>query len=327
MILLSNIDFLDLRQGLTKNKYYNAFKFPGGEIHFKMENYLTDYFRIQKPKDLKILVNLKSSDDIMLLAIVCDTIRKSWDTKIHVVIPYMAYQQADRDFAEGECFSLATFTKILGSLPINEVTVLDPHSDITGALITAQSIKFNVISNVRLTIAALQQLRPAHKMVEPDNLVSTLMGYYDATLFDDLAIVSPDAGAYKKIFKLAESIKWQGAIETANKYRDTTNGELQIRLSNTDFDGKDVLIIDDICIGGRTFIELAKALKAANVGKIYLSVTHGIFSNRFNELAEHLNGIFTSDSWRTKEEIENMRLTSVTDANWEGFFVNVNPAI
>jgi ribose-phosphate pyrophosphokinase len=44
-----------------------------------------------------------------------------------------------------------------------------------------------------------------------------------------------------------------------------------------DFNGKDVLIVDDICSGGRTFIEISKILSQRNVGKIYLYVTHGIF--------------------------------------------------
>jgi ribose-phosphate pyrophosphokinase len=34
------------------------------------------------------------------------------------------------------------------------------------------------------------------------------------------------------------------------------------------------VIIDDICAGGRTFIELAKKLKAKNCGKIFLIVSH-----------------------------------------------------
>jgi ribose-phosphate pyrophosphokinase len=39
-----------------------------------------------------------------------------------------------------------------------------------------------------------------------------------------------------------------------------------------------ILIVDDICDGGRTFIELAKKLRPMTTGKIKLLITHGIFS-------------------------------------------------
>jgi ribose-phosphate pyrophosphokinase len=59
------------------------------------------------------------------------------------------------------------------------------------------------------------------------------------------------------------------------------------------------VIIDDICDGGRTFIELAKAIKEQREGvEIYLVVTHGIFSAGFTELTKYFNGIFCTDSYR-----------------------------
>lgn len=38
-------------------------------------------------------------------------------------------------------------------------------------------------------------------------------------------------------------------------------------------------MVDDICDGGRTFIELGAALKEKNAGNLYLIVSHGIFSH------------------------------------------------
>jgi ribose-phosphate pyrophosphokinase len=70
---------------------------------------------------------------------------------------------------------------------------------------------------------------------------------------------------------------------------------------------KDVFIIDDICDGGRTFIEIAKAVnevrklsssvKPEHYGKNYLIVTHGIFSAGFGQLAEYFEGIYTTNSY------------------------------
>jgi len=62
--------------------------------------------------------------------------------------------------------------------------------------------------------------------------------------------------------------------------------------------GKTVLIIDDICQGGRTFVELAKALKyeEPNV-EIHLFVTHGFFSNGLHDLIQAgITKFITTDS-------------------------------
>ena len=57
------------------------------------------------------------------------------------------------------------------------------------------------------------------------------------------------------------------------------------------------VIIDDICDGGRTFVELAKVIKEnQSDAKIYLIVTHGIFSAGFNDLNKFFEKIFTTNS-------------------------------
>ena len=56
------------------------------------------------------------------------------------------------------------------------------------------------------------------------------------------------------------------------------------------------LIIDDLCEGGRTFIEIAKAiLLEVEVARIYLYVTHGFFSAGMEELSKYLDGIYVAN--------------------------------
>ena len=64
---------------------------------------------------------------------------------------------------------------------------------------------------------------------------------------------------------------------------------------------KNFVICDDICDGGRTFIEIAKAIQEVRPrsifnDKIYLCVTHGIFSAGFEELEKYFTAIFTTNS-------------------------------
>jgi ribose-phosphate pyrophosphokinase len=123
------------------------------------------------------------------------------------------------------------------------------------------------------------------------------------TLKESLVLISPDAGAYKKIGKLCSKLGWEGELVAANKYRSISTGNIEsLELSKQDFNGKDVLIIDDICIGGRTFIELAKKLREKNVGRIYLAISHGVFSNGFRDLNQYFEEIFCTDSFFNIED-------------------------
>ena len=124
---------------------------------------------------------------------------------------------------------------------------------------------------------------------------------------DNFVLISPDAGASHKIEKIAQAIGYKGDIITCSKERDTegnltkTNVPLKYQINNgnyLEYCSKDFIIIDDIADGGRTFINIAKELKNQNVkGKIYLIVTHGIFSAGFNELSKYFDGIYCTNSY------------------------------
>lgn len=110
-------------------------------------------------------------------------------------------------------------------------------------------------------------------------------------------LISPDAGSNKKIFDLAKLIDYDGEIIRCDKLRDIVTGNIiETIVYKDDLNGKDCLIVDDICDGGRTFIQLATALKQKNCGKIYLIVTHGIFSSGFDDLSDNIDGIFCTNS-------------------------------
>jgi ribose-phosphate pyrophosphokinase len=275
---------LDLTKGIVETSQYKAWKFPGGEIHFKFTpEYAARLESLPEEDELYVYCRLNSSDAIIFLGIALDTLAKDYDNKVIVFIPYFPYQQADRDFGIDECFSLITITKILNTFPRDMYMVFDPHSDVTPAL--------------------LAQIGATHTV---DN--SEYIKWVLTHLSEDIVILSPDAGAYKKIFKLAEKIGFKGQIECANKFRPSNGGEPQIRLSTNNFEGKDILVIDDICVGGRTFVNLAKELIDKNVGDLHLAISHGIFSNGFDELNKYYTNIFTSNSVKDAKEYENETL-------------------
>ena len=118
-------------------------------------------------------------------------------------------------------------------------------------------------------------------------------------------MVSPDAGALKKVFRIAEFIGYTNDVVIASKHRNLETGKIDF--TTVPLDGTnatdDFFIFDDICDGGRTFIEIAKVIKSHAwpenqqfQGKIYLVVSHGIFSAGFDLLAEYFDGIYCTNS-------------------------------
>jgi ribose-phosphate pyrophosphokinase len=111
----------------------------------------------------------------------------------------------------------------------------------------------------------------------------------------NLALVSPDAGAEKKTRDIAmrlSTIEKKLDVFYATKIRDTLTGNITSTDIQGDLNGRNLIIVDDICDGGQTFIELAKVLKNRGAEDVYLYVTHGIFSRGLAVLKNHFKKIF-----------------------------------
>jgi ribose-phosphate pyrophosphokinase len=167
---------------------------------------------------------------------------------------------------------------------------MDPHSDVLEACIN----NYKKLDNFKLVDDALSYLI---KDGEEDKVV----------------LVSPDAGAYKKVYDVAREFKIEKII-TANKVRDMKTGNI-LRTEIPVLDQHNDLmyvIVDDICDGGRTFVELAKVIKDGRpTAKVYLVVTHGIFSAGFKVLNEYIDGTFCTNSYRDVVDDEYGERTNV----------------
>jgi ribose-phosphate pyrophosphokinase len=134
---------------------------------------------------------------------------------------------------------------------------------------------------------------------------------------DKVVLVSPDAGAYKKVYDVAKKFDIKNII-TATKVRDMVTGNI-LRTEIPVLDQhKDLIyvIVDDICDGGRTFVELAKVIKENRpTAKVYLVVTHGIFSAGFKTLNEYIDGTFCTNSYRDVADDEYEEKTNVKQLN------------
>ena len=258
---------------------FEAFTFSGGEPHIKIQLFDTE-------SKVTVTHRICSFNDLGLLLIAVDALKRMGCRSISAYIPYFPAARQDRVMTPGESLSVKVYTDVINSLGLDMVTVFDPHSEVTPALLD----NCNVISN--------------HTFIQ-----STIKD-----LPDDCYLTSPDAGAEKKIHKLAIHLQKYDVLECGKK-RDVKTGALSgFKVPIADLKGRPCLIVDDICDGGGTFIGLAKKLKKANAGDLYLAVSHGIFSKGFDNLRTYFKTIYTTDSFRNidEESIKQIKLSELT---------------
>ena len=245
---------------------------------------------------VKISSRLNSFKDLELIICATAAIRNiKPNREIALYVPYFMGARSDRKFVDGGVNYLKqVICPIINSLNFVTVITLDPHSDVLEACLNNYE-KLDNHTVVKYALTDIDNKKDAQERI---------------------CLVSPDAGAYKKIFDVAKKFQIQNIV-TANKVRDMRSGKiLKTELPNLPGlvgDDMQYVIIDDICDGGRTFNELAKAIREQRAdAKIYLVVTHGIFSAGFAELTRHFEHIYTTNSHRDIADDENEEKTHTT---------------
>jgi ribose-phosphate pyrophosphokinase len=273
---------LDLTNSENSNIKYKISKFPDGQQTIDLIGGLNLLYSTDET--VKISSRLNSFLDLELIICAVQAIRNIDPyRKISLYTPYFVGARSDRKFKDGGVNYLKqVICPIINSLNLHSVEVLDPHSDVLEACLNNYK-KFNNHALVRFALEKIDNKDDAQ---------------------DRICLVSPDAGAYKKIFNVAKEFNISNII-TANKIRDLTTGNI-LRTEIPELSGcfppgylqnLKYVIIDDICDGGRTFVELAKAIIESNPNnEIYLIVTHGIFSAGLNVLNTYFEGIYTTNS-------------------------------
>ncbi|MEM8902017.1 MAG: ribose-phosphate diphosphokinase [Bacteroidota bacterium] len=252
---------------------FDSFTFHGGEPHIRIQAFDTS-------KAVKITHRINSFNDLGLLCVAVDALKRMGVKSLNLFIPYFPGARQDRVMVPGESLTVKVIADIINALKLNSVSIYDPHSDVAPAVLD----NCHVFSN-RSFIAGVLSLLPKQPL-----------------------LVSPDAGASKKIFSLASHLKLTDVLECGKK-RDVSTGALSgFKVPESGLGGKPCLIVDDICDGGGTFIGLGKELKKRNAGKLYLAISHGIFSKGLDELSQVFERIFTTDSIRN---LYDSRLTQI----------------
>ena len=191
-----------------------------------------------------------------------------------ITIPNLIDAQADRRFNNGESSGLKLVCIFLNGMNAN-FRIFHPHN--------AEVVE-SLIDNVEI--------------IDNTQFINTILFSHkglDLDTFDNTILMSSDAGGFKPLMSLCDKIDWKGETYSASKAR-TKDGMKQL-IDRQDFEGKDVLIVDDISVYGGTFKGLSELLRERNCGKLYLGVSHMTVQNLGEKpVTEYFDKVFTTNS-------------------------------
>lgn len=213
--------------------------------------------------DIKILWVFENEGELMhvcQLAQLTQLLSKQPDSTL--VVPYLPYGRQDKALSNSASFSLKTFVDILYSVNVCRIETFDAHSN-----------------------------------QEELGIYSAEPTLFHQEVFHHDVVCFPDKGAAARYNK-SQSFGGAPAVY-CEKVRNQETGEiLGLKLiGDADLNNKRILIVDDICDGGMTFIKVAEQLKAFNPLQIDLAVSHGIFSRGKGVIKEAgITNIYTTNS-------------------------------
>jgi ribose-phosphate pyrophosphokinase len=257
----------------------NIVKYPDGSSY-------ANFGGGRPPQEFCYKVN--TYEDLWHLAQIIDVYQHIGE-RPKVRIPCLIDAQADRRFTPHQSSGLKLVCKFLRSMKA-DFEIIHPHNpEVVEALLPNCRIQ----SNYPFVDAVLNFLARPYR---PNPLDRAEMRDMQA---QNMVLMSADAGGYKSLMKIVGQLNWRGSVVSASKSREYVNNNTVLNqvISVQDFGGKDVMIIDDICVYGGTFKGLAQLLRQRNCGNLYLVVTHMTVQDLGSDpVTDYFDTVFTSNS-------------------------------
>jgi ribose-phosphate pyrophosphokinase len=221
---------------LVNKQEVNFTKFPNGEGCLDLD------FRKHLSLHNRITFKYEGDSSLMELLMFKKAIEND-RCQNDLTIVYMPYSRMDRK-GGNYLFTLKYISEFINSLKFHKVYIIEPHSDVCLALVdNSEVIDFT----------------------QP--LFENLLKNENLNMF---VLMFPDATAQKRYSKMYSDYDQVYGI----KQRDFRTGEISSLKVIGDVSGMNIIIIDDLCSFGGTFIKSAEQLKELGAKDIYLITPH-----------------------------------------------------
>lgn len=265
--------------------------YPGGEVGVRVN--ASDWSQ-------RGMFRIQSAEDIIAFRMAVDAIEQSGGKgPSELLIPYIPYARQDRIATKGDPLAIGVFARLIKYSDLETVWCLDPHSPETeNHFNNKYGIRFFGVSPVFFIEQYINKVAPGKKVV----------------------LVSPDKGAEQKTIRYLEDIDNAIGVIVCRKTREPVTG----RLTQAEFDryipknigeclnikddpNIELIVTDDICDGGRTFMNLVELLDFEGFkNPVHLWTSHAIYSYGIDGLLKKFKTIGSTNSFLHKHSHANL---------------------
>lgn len=243
-------------------------KFPNNELNLIHESVLRNINDTLN----NVTMTYEGDEDLIKLLFLKKFMDNVTKAESKLIISYMPYSRMDRSENESP-FTLKYISEFINGLDFDSVHVLEPHSNVTPALLN------NVTSH----------------FIDQD-FVETLFNKLGMDKEFDY-VMFPDNGASNRY----KSLKFKNVL-VGHKNRDFVTGQItNLNVIGEVVNPSKVLIVDDLSSYGGTFVHSSKKLRELGFEKVYLYVTHAENSVFKGELFNNIDKLITTDSILTEQ--------------------------
>lgn len=258
----------DIAKSFLGNK-----EFEKGSVEFSKFKNNEQRVIVKSEVDGEVCVVVQSivsqpDEALVELLFLVNSLKESGARRVEVVIPFMGYSLQNR-YLEGEPISAKVVAKVISGVQPSRVLIGDLHEE-------------HILDFFTVPVLEVKSEELMYKSFKDREI--------------DL-VVACDDGARKKAQILAKKFGVEYLV--VKKRRDEKTTEIkEISLSdNVNFEGKRVLIADDIVNTGGTIERVGRELKDKGVGKSFLAVTHFLaVGGSFEKLEKVIDEMVVTDS-------------------------------
>ncbi|HYJ64881.1 MAG TPA: ribose-phosphate pyrophosphokinase [Parafilimonas sp.] len=230
----------------------NIQKFSDGEIQpVFLESIRGDYvFLIQS--------TCSPSDNIIELLLMIDAAKRASAYKIIAVIPYFGYARQDRKDKPRVAIGSKLVASLLETAGANRVITMDLHAPQIQAFF---DIPVDHLDSSAIFIPYIENLN-----------------------LENLTFAAPDVGSSNRVREIASYFNAEMVI--CDKHRKRAN-EIASMVVIGDVEGRDIILIDDLCDTGGTLAKAAALLKEKGAISVRALCTHPVLSGNAYETIEN----------------------------------------
>lgn len=217
--------------------------FPDGEISVQILDNV-------RGRDVFVMQTIAQhpNDYLMELLIIIDALKRASAQTIAVVIPYFGYARQDRKDKPRVPITAKLIANLLTVAGASRILTMDLHAG------QIQGFFDIPVDNLYARHVIAEAIKKNH--------------------INNFVVMAPDLGAIKKARAFATYLNAEFAL--IDKRR-VSSEKVEVYAIIGNIEGKDVILVDDMCSTGGTLVSAAKACKDAGAKRIFASVTHGLF--------------------------------------------------